>query len=590
MDIIILDLEWNAAYSKKAGGFINEIIEFGAVKCSPTLQEISEFSSLVKPRVGKRMNRYTADLTHLSLSQLQESPSFSQVLRKFTAWAGNSLVMTWGPSDIPALLENCKVLQDRDTVPFLYRYRDLQHYAQQRMGASMKDQMGLARAAEELGLDVSGMAHHRALDDSRMALEILRRVGAGPDLFSGADVCDDEFYRRVTFKTTPITDPEDPALAGVELTLACPKCGGVARRTSRWGLRNKSLRAEFKCRQCGHPFGGRFTVKKKYEGLSVSARSYAVPIIESPRALTPGPLGALRLEDAGGVGVLRFPPLESQGVNAAFTTRIGGVSRREFAAMNLGANRGDAHRNVRENYRLFCAAAGFDPESLVTGAQDHHTEVLRVDGRHRGMGVWRDKEWESIDGLVTDDPAVTLVVFCADCVPLYFVDPDHPAIGLAHAGWRGTVAGMASVMVRRLADEFGSDPSRLRVAIGPSISRESFEVDAPVAQEFLALPESEHFVTGPAPNREGDEKYHVDLWECNRRFLLRAGVLPEHIAVSGVDTVENSDLLFSHRKTQGRRGSNCAFLSLSRTGERVPVARIPRTDRGDSRDRTLPSP
>ena len=563
MDIIILDLEWNAAYSKKAGGFINEIIEFGAVKCGPDLRELGEFSSLVKPRVGKRMNRYTADLTHLSLSQLQESPSFSAVLRKFTAWAGNSLVMTWGPSDVPTLIENCRVLQDRETVPFLHRYRDLQRYAQQRMGASLKDQMGLARAAEELGLDVSGMAHHRALDDSRMALEILRRVGAGPDLFSGADVCDDEFYRRVTFKTTPVTDPEDPALDGVELTLACPKCGGMAKRTSRWGLRNKSLRAEFKCLQCGHPFGGRFTVKKKYEGLAVSAKSYAVPIIERPRPLAPGPVGALTLEGVNGVGVLRLPALEDLGVNAAFTTRIGGVSRREFASLNLGFNRGDAHRNVGENYRRFCAAAGFDPESLVTGAQDHHTEILRVDSRHRGMGVWRQKDWEGIDGLVTDDPAVTLVIYCADCVPLYFIDPVRRVIGLAHAGWRGTVAGMAAVMVRRLAEEFGSDPADLRVAIGPSISAASFEVDAPVAEEFLALPGAEGFVTGPTPNLEGDEKYHVDLWECNRQFLLSAGVLPEHVTVSGVDTVEHSDLLFSHRKTQGRRGSNCALLSLS---------------------------
>ena len=568
MDIIILDLEWNAAYSKKAGGFINEIIEFGAVKCGPDLTEKSQFSCLVKPRVGKRMNPYTADLTHLSLSELQEGLSFAQAVRKFTSWAGHSLVMTWGPSDVPTLIENCRVLLDREEVPFLYRYRDLQRYAQERMGASLKDQMGLARAAETLGLDVSDMEHHRALDDSRMALEILRRVGAGEDLISGADVCDEEFYRRVTFKTVTITDPEDPALAGTELTLACPKCGGTARRVSKWGQRNRSLRAEFVCRQCGHRFGGRFTVKKKYEGLAVTAKSYPVAILEKPRALMPGPVGNLLLEDAGGVGVLRFPCLEGLGVNAAFTTRIGGVSRREFAAMNLGYNRGDANRNVAENYRLFCAAAGYDPESLVTGAQDHQTNVRRITREHRGIGVWREKPWTSLDGLVTDDPEVTLVVYCADCVPLYLVDPTHRAIGLAHAGWRGTAAGMAAVITRKMTEEFGTDPADLRVAIGPSISRESFEVDPPVAEEFLALPQAERFVFGPAPNQEGDEKYHVDLWECNRQFFLSAGVLPEHIAIAGVDTLENSDLVFSHRKTQGRRGSNCAFLSLAENGGR----------------------
>ena len=169
----------------------------------------------------------------------------------------------------------------------------------------------------------------------------------------------------------------------------------------------------------------------------------------------------------------------------------------------------------------------------------------------------RDRDRESIDGLCTDDPEVTLVIYCADCVPLYFVDPEHHAIGLAHAGWRGTVMGMARAMVERMKEEFGTDPALLQAAVGPSICRDCFEVDEPVAAEFLKLPDSGHFVTGPV-----GEKYHVDLWECNRRFLLEAGVPAEQITVGKVCTMCESDLLFSHRKTQGRRGSNCAFLAL----------------------------
>ena len=131
---------------------------------------------------------------------------------------------------------------------------------------------------------------------------------------------------------------------------------------------------------------------------------------------------------------------------------------------------------------------------------------------------------ESIDGLCTNDPGVTLVIYCADCVPLYFVDPEHRAIGLAHAGWRGTAAGMAQAMVERMGQEFGTRPERLQVANGPSIGKECFEVDEPVALEFQKLPQAERFVTGPQR-----EKYHVDLWECNRQFLLAAGVQPEHL-------------------------------------------------------------
>ena len=164
---------------------------------------------------------------------------------------------------------------------------------------------------------------------------------------------------------------------------------------------------------------------------------------------------------------------------------------------------------------------------------------------------------ESIDGLCTNDPGVTLVIYCADCVPLYFYDQEHRAIGLAHAGWRGTAMGMARAMVERMAQEFGTRPEALRVGIGPSIGKDCFEVDEPVAAEFQRLPQWDLFVEGPQR-----EKYHVDLWECNRQFLLSAGVKEENIAVGQVCTMCESDLIFSHRKTRGQRGSNCAMLAL----------------------------
>ena len=144
---------------------------------------------------------------------------------------------------------------------------------------------------------------------------------------------------------------------------------------------------------------------------------------------------------------------------------------------------------------------------------------------------------ESIDGLCTNDPGVTLVIYCADCVPLYFYDQEHRAIGLAHAGWRGTAMGMAGAMVERMAQEFGSRPEELLVAIGPSIGKDCFEVDEPVAAEFQRLPQ----------------------WDL---FLLTAGVKEENIAVGQGCTMCEIDFIFSHRKTRGQRGSNCAMLAL----------------------------
>lgn len=558
MDIVILDLEWNGTYSRRLKGYINEIIEFGAVKCSPGLKEKATFSCFVKPQVAKHISSTIQNLTSITDENLTGGATFMQAVSRFRRWAGDCVIMTWGTSDILTLIENCRYFSGDGHVPFLARYCDLQVFAQDRMGLGRKEQVGLSRAAEALGLNVSGMDHHRALDDSRMTLEILRQVYDKQAIAPYIQPCDEEFYRRITFKTTYICDLHSPLVEKSHLRFPCPKCGGESRRLTKWNLKNKSFRAEFRCTRCGHLFAGRLTIKQKYEGLTVNKKTFPLPDIQPPREAVPGPVGAMELTLPQGVGVLRFAAWKDLTlVNHAFTTRIGGVSQREFAAMNLGFNRGDEEENVAENYRRFCAAAGFDPDSLVCGAQDHHVNIRRVGAAQRGIGIWKEKDMESIDGLCTDDPQVTLVIYCADCVPLYFVDEEHKAIGLAHAGWRGTAAGMAREMVERMAQEFGTDPAKLRVAIGPSIGPECFEVDEPVALEFSKLPQAEKFVFGPQR-----EKYHVDLWECNRQFLLSAGVREENIALGQVCTMCQSDLVFSHRKTRGQRGSNCAMMAL----------------------------
>ncbi len=558
-----MDLEWNAAYSKKTKGYINEIIEFGAVRCGSGLQEQDRFSCFVRPRVGKRLNSVVAGLTSITEENLTGGMAFMQAVSRFKRWLGNRVVMTWGTSDILTLITNCQYFSGESQVPFLTRYCDLQRYAQDMLGLSGSEQAGLAKVAELLGLDVSQMEHHRALDDSLVALEILRKIYDAEKISPYIVDCGTEFYNRMTFRTSYVTDLADPVVQKEHLTFTCPACGGACRRSGHWSLRNRGFRAEFHCEECGLAFFGRVIIKQKYEGLSVNKKTFPVPVIEAPRAARAGAIGNMELEINGGVGVLRFPAWEGLDfVRHAFSTRLGGVSKREFAAMNLGFGRGDGDGNVSENYRRFCAGAGFEPESLVCGCQVHKTDIRRVGPEHRGLGIWRANDCQSADGLCTNQPGVTLVVYAADCVPVYFVDPERRAIGLCHAGWRGMAAGIPMAMVRRMAEEFGSRPQALLAAIGPSICKSCFEVDEPVAREFLALDGSGDFVSGPALTGDGHEKYHVDLWACCRRWLLEAGVLPEHITVGEVCTMRESSLLFSHRKTRGQRGSNCAMLAL----------------------------
>ncbi len=273
----------------------------------------------------------------------------------------------------------------------------------------------------------------------------------------------------------------------------------------------------------------------------------------------------MELHEKQGVAYLTFPAFSAVPfVRHAFSTRVGGVSRGEFSSMNLSFHRGDPDETVLTNYHRFCDAAGFSFDSLVASAQDHHTEIRRVTKRECGIGIWRPRDQESVDGLLTDEPGVTLVTYYADCVPLYFLDPVHRAIGLAHAGWRGTVAGMGIKMAEAMAHKFGSRPEELLAAIGPSIGPCCYEVDQPVADAFAARTDwkPECFLRDC-----GDGKYMLNLWEANRRALLRAGLLEAHISVAELCTQCHADWLFSHRASGGKRGGMAAFLALKEDAE-----------------------
>lgn len=268
----------------------------------------------------------------------------------------------------------------------------------------------------------------------------------------------------------------------------------------------------------------------------------------------------MKLNNVNSVPYLTYNSLsEIDFINHAFSTRLGGVSTDEFTSMNLAFNRGDSPENVTENYKRFCKIAGFDYESLTASSQDHHTFVRAVTKENVGVGIYKPKDIESVDALITNEPGVTLVTYYADCTPLFFVDTKQKAIGLAHAGWRGTVGRIGDNVVKKMQSLYGSDPSDIKAAIGPAISVCCYEVDKPCADNFLALDEldSTKFVFP-----KGNGKFMIDLLETNRQILVHAGVKNENITVSDVCTNCNSELLWSHRATKGHRGTMSAFMCI----------------------------
>ena len=243
----------------------------------------------------------------------------------------------------------------------------------------------------------------------------------------------------------------------------------------------------------------------------------------------------------------------------AVSTRLGGVSKDYLASMNLGFNRGDLDENVIRNHEIFANVIGVNPKNIVTGNQTHTTNVKVVTKDDCGKGIYRDRNYTDIDGLITNEKGIVLATYYADCVPLLIVDTKNKAIGLSHSGWRGTVGKIGKVTIERMGELYGTKPEDIVACIGPSICQKCYEISEEVAVQFKeAFPDNIKEILID----KGNGKYQLDLWECNRNNFKEAGVLPENIKVTDICTCHNTDVLFSHRGHNGKRGNLGAFLSI----------------------------
>ncbi|HEX2985766.1 MAG TPA: 3'-5' exonuclease [Caproiciproducens sp.] len=270
MNYVILDLEWNGTYSRRIKGFINEIIEFGAVKVDQSLNIIDTFEALVRPQVGKKISGKIKTLTSITNEDLEGGLQFMQATSRFKKWMGDAVLMTWGTSDILTLIENYRYFCGSARIPFLTRYINLQAFCEKMLDYDSTKQMGLSTSAQLLEIDEDDFDHHRALGDSLLSLRCLQKLYSIEKLAPFIqDAETDEFYDRIQFKTVIICDLNNPLIKRSDMNFNCDICGGRAHRVSEWQLKNKSYRALFICRNCDHKFYGRVQFKLKYEGMTV---------------------------------------------------------------------------------------------------------------------------------------------------------------------------------------------------------------------------------------------------------------------------------------------------------------------------------
>lgn len=260
-----------------------------------------------------------------------------------------------------------------------------------------------------------------------------------------------------------------------------------------------------------------------------------------------------------GVQYVAFNKLsEISFIQHGFSTRIGGISGGLYGSLNLGLKTADDEKNAVENIRRFATAVGVEEENLVLSDQVHKDLIKVVGQEDRGKGYLRERDYHGIDGLVTNIPGIPLMTIFADCVPLFFVDPIQKAIGVSHAGWRGTVLKIGKKTVELMVKEYESNPKDILVVIGPSIGQCCYEVDKKVVDEFhQSFADTSTFIM---PREEG--KFQLNLWEANKIALKEAGILDENIGISNLCTGCNTDLFYSHRKENGKTGRMGAIIQL----------------------------
>lgn len=244
-------------------------------------------------------------------------------------------------------------------------------------------------------------------------------------------------------------------------------------------------------------------------------------------------------------------------LKAGFTTRKGGVSDSPFESWNFGFHVNDDHNHVIANRQLLAGKLAIPLENWVSGEQTHQTTIKIVGDDDKGKGsITNQTSIAGIDGLITNQQGMLCTAFFADCVPIFFFDPVSGYIGIAHAGWKGTVNRIAEKMVLKLLS-VGVEISNLLIAIGPCISQEKYEVDHHV-MNHIEVKDRQNAVIF-----KGNHRYLLNLKQLNVDILLQSGILRNNIDVTAYCTFRDQNLFFSHRRDNGKTGRMLGYIGYS---------------------------
>jgi YfiH family protein len=262
------------------------------------------------------------------------------------------------------------------------------------------------------------------------------------------------------------------------------------------------------------------------------------------------------LEDRkGGVLTLSFPRLgHSTLMKHAISTRVAGVSRGNHESLNVSFKVGDEPLRVEQNRRLLSQSLEMDMDQAVYLTQIHSDKVFKLDSSNlpKKGGCLGEG-----DALITNLPHVPIYIMVADCLPVLFYDQANKAIGLAHAGWRGTVAQIAVKTLKAMTEAYGTNPADVKVVLGPAIGFCCYEVGADVKEKFGVFSYADQVL-----EQTGKANWKLNIPEANARQLIEAGVADERLIRSHLCTVDHLNLFYSHRAEAGPKESTGRFAAL----------------------------
>ncbi len=267
MQYIIMDLEWNNTYAKKADGYINEIIEIGAVKLDNELETVDTFSCIIRSQIGKKLRGSVKRLTHLTNDDISTGVPFTKAFSVFRKWIGNedTVIMTWGDGDIRVLIDNFKYLNGIKTIPFLQYYCDLQKYYQSKFKCDKSKQTGLLAAAQSLDIDPEVYIHHRALGDSMLTADIFKAMYDTQLSEENTVSCGEDFYSKLLYKAKVIRNIDNPLVDKKRMEHICETCGKPCRQLTEWKFRGQFFRANFYCDECDTTYAVGVRFRKLYD-------------------------------------------------------------------------------------------------------------------------------------------------------------------------------------------------------------------------------------------------------------------------------------------------------------------------------------